>query len=73
MSRPDRPLTRADVMTAAEVAEVLGLSRSRVYAGADRGEIPCVRLGRIVRFARWQIEALLAGELDTATSTESRP
>ena len=47
-------LTRAEasVMSADEVAELLGLSPGSVYAAARRGEIPCRRAGR--RFIFWR-------------------
>lgn len=48
-------------MTAAEVALVLGLSKGGVYELARRGELPCSRLGRSVRFLRDDIEARLRG------------
>lgn len=35
---------------AAQVAEQLGVSRQRVYELVRRGDLPCVRLGRTVRF-----------------------
>lgn len=52
-------LTRADVMTASEVAELLHLPVSTVYYLAQRGEIPACRLGRAWRFLRPRIEELL--------------
>lgn len=57
-----RRLTRDDVMTAAEVAVVLALPKGTVYELARRGELPCARLGRTVRFLRDDIEARLRGE-----------
>jgi excisionase family DNA binding protein len=57
-----RPLTRADVMTASEVATLLGLPKSTVYELARRGELPCARLGRTIRFVRHEIEARLLGD-----------
>jgi len=60
---PPRHLTRADVMTAREVAELLDLPVSTVYEFARRGILPCSRLGRAVRFVRDDIERTLqAGE-----------
>lgn len=56
-----RRLTRDDVMTAAEVAAVLALPKSTIYELARRGELPCARLGRTVRFVREDIEARLRG------------
>lgn len=53
---PRRRLTRADVMTAREVAEMLGLPLSTVYELARRRELPSSRLGRAVRFLREDVE-----------------
>lgn len=57
--RARRPLTRTDVMTAREVAELLSLPVSTVYEFARRGVLPCARLGRTIRFVRDEIEAVL--------------
>jgi len=54
-----RGLTREEVMTAGEVAELLHLPVSTVYYLARRGDIPACRLGRTWRFVRPRIEALL--------------
>ena len=54
-----RHLTRDEVMTAHEVAELLHLPVSTVYYLAQRGEIPACRLGRAWRFLRPRIEELL--------------
>jgi excisionase family DNA binding protein len=52
-------LTRDQVMTAGEVADLLHLPVSTVYYLARRGEIPACRLGRTWRFVRPRIEQLL--------------
>jgi excisionase family DNA binding protein len=52
-------LTRDQVMTASEVAELLQLPVSTVYYLARRGELPASRLGRAWRFLRPRIEELL--------------
>jgi excisionase family DNA binding protein len=57
--RPRCGLTRDEVMTAGEVAELLHLPVSTVYYLARRGEIPACRLGRAWRFLRPRIEELL--------------
>jgi excisionase family DNA binding protein len=54
-----RGLTRDEVLTASEVAELLHLPVSTVYYLARRGEIPACRLGRAWRFVRPRIEELL--------------
>jgi excisionase family DNA binding protein len=60
--RTRRPLTRADVMTAAEVAKLLALPRSTVYELARRGDLPSARLGRTIRFVRDEVEERLRSD-----------
>jgi excisionase family DNA binding protein len=56
-----RMLTREDVMTAPEVAELLRMPTSTIYELARRGELPAQRVGRTWRFLRPRLEELLAG------------
>ncbi len=58
---PNRGLTRDEVMTPREVAELLGIPVSTVYYLARQGQLPHTRLGRTYRFLRPQLEALLEG------------
>jgi excisionase family DNA binding protein len=57
----------ADVMTADEVAEYLGVDRNTVYEYAARGAIPHKRLGKRMLFRRgsivaWFDKAVVEGE-----------
>jgi excisionase family DNA binding protein len=54
-----RPLTAADVMTAAEVAALLRVPRSTVEDWARRGIVPSRKVGRRRLYIRSRIEALL--------------
>ncbi|WP_084269993.1 helix-turn-helix domain-containing protein [Patulibacter minatonensis] len=56
-----RSLTREDVLTAAEVGELLRLPKSTVYELARRGVLPSARLGRTLRFVRADIERCVRG------------
>jgi excisionase family DNA binding protein len=56
---PRPGLTRHEVMTATEVAELLQLPVSTIYYLARRGEIPSCRIGRAWRFLRPRIEEML--------------
>jgi excisionase family DNA binding protein len=47
-----RTLTRDEVMTAHEVAELLKMPVSTIYQLARRGELPASRLGPTWRFLR---------------------
>lgn len=49
------------VYTAAEVQELLGLSRNSVYERIADGTLPSIRLGRRVVVPRAALEKLLAG------------
>jgi excisionase family DNA binding protein len=53
-------LTRDEVMTAREVADLLRMPVSTVYELARRGELPARRLGRTWRFLRPRLEAMFA-------------
>ncbi|MGH2798240.1 MAG: helix-turn-helix domain-containing protein [Thermoleophilaceae bacterium] len=52
-------LTREDILSAAEVAELLQLRRSTVEDYARRGLLPSIKLGRFRRFVRADVEAEL--------------
>jgi excisionase family DNA binding protein len=41
-----------DVLTVAEVAQLLRLGRGSIYEAARRGELPCVRVGRRLLFPK---------------------
>ena len=53
-------LTRDEVMTAREVADLLKMPVSTIYQLARRGVLPASRLGRTWRFLRPRLEELLA-------------
>jgi excisionase family DNA binding protein len=50
------PLTRADVLTAAEASRLLGIPRSTLYALARRNELPARQIGRRWIFRRSLLE-----------------
>lgn len=47
------------LMTAREVASVLGISRSRVYQLAESGRLPHIRIGALLRFHPADIRRVL--------------
>jgi len=57
-----RGLTRAELMTSREVAELLDVPISTVLEWGRNGTLPRVKLGRHVRFIRAHVEAAI---LDT--------
>ena len=56
---PITGLTRADLMTAAEVATLLGVPVSTVRHWGREGLLPRIKLGRHVRFLRSHVEGTL--------------
>lgn len=62
-----RPLTRDDVLSTSEVAELLGIPRSTVHELARRGDLPARRVGRRWLFLRGRIAAAVT-PLDDPTA-----
>jgi excisionase family DNA binding protein len=54
-----RPLTRTDVLSTSEVAELLGIPRSTVHELARRGDLPARRIGRRWVFLRDRLAAAI--------------
>ena len=63
LSREDlnipRGLTRAELMTSQEVAELVGVPVSTVREWGRKGTLPRVKLGRHVRYIRSHVEAAI--------------
>jgi excisionase family DNA binding protein len=55
-----RSLTRSDVLSTTEVAELLGIPRSTVHELARRGDLPARRVGRRWLFLRDRLAAAVA-------------
>lgn len=67
-----RSLTRSDVLSTTEVAELLGIPRSTVHLLARRGELPARRVGRRWLFLRDRIAAAIAPLDDPAAWRSDR-
>jgi excisionase family DNA binding protein len=67
----ERPLTRTDVLSAGEVAELLGIPRSTVHELARRGDLPARRVGRRWLFLRERLAAAIT-PLDDPDAWRSR-
>jgi excisionase family DNA binding protein len=50
------PQLSEPLLTPAQAAELLAVRRSWVYDAARQGELPCIRVGRHVRFLRSDLE-----------------
>lgn len=59
-------LTRADLMTAGQVAELLDVPVSTVLEWGRNGTLPRVKLGRHVRFVRTQVEKTILAAVPPA-------
>ncbi len=60
----DGPLERKDLLTAAQVGELLGLRQGTVEDYARRHVFPSFKIGKHRRFVRAQVEARLVELLD---------
>jgi excisionase family DNA binding protein len=58
--------SQAPLLHAEDVAMILGVTKGWIYAEVRAGRIPCVRLGRYVRFRRESIEGWLC-EIESGT------
>ena len=47
--------------TVEEAARILGISRSSAYEAARKGEIPTIRIGKLLRVPAAQLDRLLEG------------
>lgn len=71
-----RNAMQAELLRAEEVAEVLGIGRSKVFEMLRTGELPVVRMGRAVRvpkgaLAKW-IESRTVGDVKHVNQLSSR-
>jgi excisionase family DNA binding protein len=62
----------SEMMTSAEIAELLRMKRSTVEDYARRGLLPSIKLGRHRRFIRSDVEAALVELRRTATRFGAR-
>ena len=60
-SGPERRRLDDALWTADEVAAFITCSVSYVYKAAERGELPCLRVGRMLRFKPDEIRAAVLG------------
>lgn len=58
-SSADPPLSRGDVMTARDVAELLAVPKSTIEEWARRGLVPSRKRGKRRFFQRWEIREWL--------------
>ena len=52
------------VMSVDEAAEILGVSRNCAYEAVKRGEIPTLRIGRLIKVLRRPFMRMVRGESD---------
>lgn len=66
----------SDLLTVPETAKLLRISRNLAYELVARRQLPCVRLGRVIRVPRMSLDAWIAsqaasGVTDAALGSES--
>lgn len=65
-----RPVPKALLWDAPQTSEALGVSRRKLWTMTANGEIPSVKLGRLVRYRPEAVEAYLARLERAGTSAE---
>lgn len=58
------------LMTVSDVAEILAVSKSMVYKLVEEREIPFVKIGKILRFKREDVEAWIESQRIEAQATK---
>jgi excisionase family DNA binding protein len=58
--------TERETVTVAEAAKMLGIGRISAYRAIQRGDIPCVRIGRRCLISRLALKEMLAGRKTAA-------
>jgi excisionase family DNA binding protein len=58
----DKEKSERSVMSITEAGRRLDISRDAAYAAARRGDIPTLRIGRLLKVPRVRFERMLAGE-----------
>ena len=59
MSTYDRPLNEVRLLTVAEVAEIMRLSKMTVYRMVNSGALPALKVGRSVRIPEHVVDEYL--------------
>ena len=55
------------VMSVEEAAEILGVSRNTAYEAVKRGEIPTMRIGRLIKVLRRPFMRMVGADQDQVT------
>jgi len=63
--------TTREFMKPVEVAEAIGVSRTKIYWAIQRGEIPAVRIAGMLRIPRAWVDAKIKAALQN-TESEAR-
>ena len=60
MTTDPKSIAEPLLLKAGQAAAVLGISERKLWELTNRGVIPCVRIGRSVRYSRRTLEAWIA-------------
>ncbi|MHB1682834.1 MAG: helix-turn-helix domain-containing protein [Bacilli bacterium] len=66
MSQDTAVATLRPRVSAKRIAEMYDMSEAAIQRYARLGQIPCVRIGKLVRFDPVEVEAALVGQADAA-------
>ena len=60
--------TAREFMKPVEVAEAIGVSRTKIYWAIQRGEVPAIRIAGMLRIPRAWVDAKVKAALQNAES-----
>ncbi len=64
--------TTSLLVSAREAAAALSISERTLWSLTAKGEIPCVRIGRAVRYSRRELEQFVAARLSVSRPEKSQ-
>lgn len=76
MIEPLDPASRSsdmELLTVSEAARCLRISRNLTYELIARHELPCVRLGRVIRIPRGALETWIRDEASQSAGRRTAP
>ena len=68
----DLPRLETPLLTPAEAAQLLAVKPSWIYEAVRAGTLPCLRIGRHIRFTRTMLEEWLQGRVRSSKDPTKR-
>ena len=70
---PDSPQETTLLLTAQEAADYLRIPLGSLYVRISKKQLPCTRLGRLLRFKKSELDRVMALRATSVTAEEDTP